>query len=440
MWRLNSQFRASIFRDSTLFADDNICHEQPVPKITDDQASTAVAHCGNSVNDEHNYCYTDTLKMMSINVCGLSSKLLCDDFVDYCCDRDLCFFQETKTDSIDEPSINDIFGAKNCRVVFQHRKQWAKYRSGGVAFMYNCKLKSKIRICSQNTNYLWFILDLKNNFKILFGVIYIPPQESKFYDRNWSQHLEHDLVLLNANNVYHVCLVGDFNARTSNTVDFIDVEDSFVGMPNDNVELVGFNGALELLDIPRFRISQDNVINESGKRLIDICRSHGLFIVNGRCGSDRLFGLNTCKNKSVVDYFIMHPSVMSMVNCFDVLPFDAVFSDCHSILQCDLKLSLDLKGSGTADACIEESENLYKPIWAANTNEFSVQLHGLSCDKYLNLLDTNTIDSVLETFCSDLHHIHQSCNMVKTVGKLHKSSNRMSKRWYTSECKNRRKA
>ena len=47
MWRLNSQFRASIFRDSTLFADDNICHEQPVPKITDDQASTAVAQGGN---------------------------------------------------------------------------------------------------------------------------------------------------------------------------------------------------------------------------------------------------------------------------------------------------------------------------------------------------------------------------------------------------------
>ena len=43
---------------------------------------------------------------------------------------------------------------------------------------------------------------------------------------------------------------------------------------------------------------QDKVINNEGNKLIDICKSNNLFILNGRCGTDKNIGAMTFRNLS----------------------------------------------------------------------------------------------------------------------------------------------
>ena len=51
-------------------------------------------------------------------------------------------------------------------------------------------------------------------------------------------------------------------------------------------------------NIPIHRFSEDNnAINNSGFRIIEMCKSIGLSIVNSRCGIDAYGGRNTCNNR-----------------------------------------------------------------------------------------------------------------------------------------------
>lgn len=57
------------------------------------------------------------------------------------------------------------------------------------------------------------------------------------------------------------------------------------------------------LDIPLERFSRDNnPVNNYRYRLINLCKSTGLCIANGRCASDKRIGSKTCDDKSLLDY------------------------------------------------------------------------------------------------------------------------------------------
>ena len=54
----------------------------------------------------------------------------------------------------------------------------------------------------------------------------------------------------------------------------------------DKDMISNFNAAsiLDQCKLPKHRISQDKVFNNEGNKLIDICKSNYLFILNGRWG------------------------------------------------------------------------------------------------------------------------------------------------------------
>ena len=62
-----------------------------------------------TIFNDHSYACTDVINFYSLNICGLRSKLNCEDFIDECVKHDVCLFQETKTDEADDPDINDFF-------------------------------------------------------------------------------------------------------------------------------------------------------------------------------------------------------------------------------------------------------------------------------------------------------------------------------------------
>ena len=63
---------------------------------------------------------------------------------------------------------------------------------------------------------------------------------------------------------------------------------------------------------------------------MELCKSCGLCIGNGRLGQDRSLVCKTCKGVTVVDYVILSPSLFPYVSEFEVLPFDPMISDAHS--------------------------------------------------------------------------------------------------------------
>ena len=102
--------------------------------------------------------------------------------------------------------------------------------------------------------------------------------------------------------------------------------------------------------IHKQRTSADQVINENGKKLLNICKNDNLFIVNGRIGSTPLckFTCHTARGQSVVDYFIMDGETLRMATAFsvdDVTPL----SD-HSSIRV------------TLDTHVEHANNRVQPI------------------------------------------------------------------------------
>ena len=165
---------------------------------------------------------------------------------------------------------------------------------------------------------------------VLFGVVYIPPESSSYSNMSIFGSNENDILTLNPENNHRICLIGDFNAHTSNADDFIYVNEYICDTFNldDVTKQVLHKSLLEDLDITTTRYNSDkSKIDNYGSRLLSMCKSFDIHIANGRLFKDRGIGAATCKNTTVVDYCIMSPELFSYVSNFEILPFDPLLSD-----------------------------------------------------------------------------------------------------------------
>lgn len=168
---------------------------------------------------------------------------------------------------------------------------------------------------------------------ILFGIVYIPPENSKYSSPDCFLEIEQELLTV-SKNCNNICLVGDYNARTGNLCDFITTDDFLANVQNcDNVfqtlneqNIVTF----ETLQIPFIRKVTDMSSNNFGYKLIDFCINNNIFIVNGRMGTDKLIGSLTCNNSSTVDYVLSSASLFYFIKEFEVLCFCNLYLDVHN--------------------------------------------------------------------------------------------------------------
>ena len=77
--------------------------------------------------------------------------------------------------------------------------------------------------------------------------------------------------IIKYNNLGKVFVTGDFNSRTSDSIDYI----SFDKYLDQNLQF------LNSVDIP-LRKSQDRITNYNGLKLLKLCQCTGLLIANGR--------------------------------------------------------------------------------------------------------------------------------------------------------------
>ena len=98
---------------------------------------------------------------------------------------------------------------------------------------------------------------------LLVGLYYMPCENSRNWKKDTFASLLEDIGRTKTEDSEMV-VMGDFNARTGNMQDYIDI---------DGEELE-----------PSERTSKDSKINTNGRSLIDVCKTTDMIILKGRIG------------------------------------------------------------------------------------------------------------------------------------------------------------
>ena len=234
------------------------------------------------------------------NIGGLLSKINDKDFVSYICLFDFVCVVETFMEDFQ----SNVFAGYSvfCKPAIKFTKQGR--RLGGIVCLIKNELIRVVRTVDvEFSDFIVFVIDRKlfgTEKDILYVCAYVPPEGSPYYSYfdidNGIGLLEECLTdcLLTLNDVY-VILSGDLNGRTSNISHNI--------LSNENI----FDSLHKSDSVNSSRCSQDTVLNNYGKHLLNMCTALDLCILNGVCDGD-LQGRYTYISEtgcSVNDYFIL---------------------------------------------------------------------------------------------------------------------------------------
>ena len=155
-------------------------------------------------------------------------------------------------------------------IVFnQCRRQKFERRSGGISVYVKENISKYFSCTNTESDYvLWFSLD--KNFTgtsddIIFGAVYIPPENSRFLINDELMTLEMEITDMSSKHQY-VCMMGDFNGRTSISNDYLSA-DSFL------TDIFDFDSQKEnffysVANLENFSISWDRNSKDKKKQII----------------------------------------------------------------------------------------------------------------------------------------------------------------------------
>jgi hypothetical protein len=271
-----------------------------------------------------------SIKMAFWNVEGLnqnsiSPKVEASEFIELLNKHDVIGLAETHCDDNDYIQVEGFCTFKLCRP----RSKKINRNFGGIAVLYRKEIEKGVTFLEhKNNDYVWIkmckrFFGLEEDIFCCFA--YIPPQNSDFYNKRSQDTLsfiERD-IMLHSNNG-KILLVGDLNARTANSVDFIQNDEA----PDDLSDI--YFEDKEILE----RTSMDTSTPCSrGRKLIDLCIAARLRILNGRTLGDSQ-GQYTChkySGSSVVDYAITSEEMLNRLLYFKINKFIGHLSDHNSI-------------------------------------------------------------------------------------------------------------
>ena len=231
--------------------------------------------------------YLSHLSIATWNIHGIKSKELnkLDDttFIDEIRKHHIIALQETHCTP---DSFIHVDGYHTFQV---NRPLSGNKAHGGLAFLVKNELRRGIRLISGSTcDTLWLCMKkdfFKTDKDIYLGTVYISPINSTYtqkLDHSMFEVIESELCKYMSEG--QVILMGDFNSRTGASADYI---------VNDNVTHV----QMPSLYIPDTdvlpRVSQDMKQCKYGSDLLEMCKTTGLKIANGRTLGDSI-GQFTC--------------------------------------------------------------------------------------------------------------------------------------------------
>ena len=250
-----------------------------------------------------------------------------------------------------------------------------------------------------------------------------------------------------------VLVTGDLNARTGTREDcFIynsnnDITPMISNDVNNN-ENVFVDEDFLGTNITKGRKNKDSNVNDYGIKLLNLCYSANLLILNGRAYEDAGGAHTFCNSKgmSTIDYVLCDRHVLNYVTMFKVHDFN-MFSD-HAVVAFNIKSKLctnTLYGDGQPGKCVYVK-------WKDNKkDEYISNLSSNDTKYYINMLmnileenvDKQIVEDVLAAFTGVLtesgqgHTFEGPNNQGVDMGRNRKD--RKGHEWYDKECRVQRK-
>ena len=234
--------------------------------------------------------------------------MYCPEFITFIQSYDIIGVQETRTDEYDTINIPGY------KVIVKHRSCTSKNRSGGIALLVKEHMELYIKVHEYRNSDLILPFSLSKVLSVNgvredlhCGVVYIPPYGSKYSSED--PFLEVQECVLNCfQNSDNLILFGDFNSRTNDLQDFVEIDEYFSemhGLQELHAESTRIHTYFETCHIPLKRNTADRNVNTYGRNMLEFCKNNNIFILNGRVGADYQMPKLTCKEKSTVDYFFV---------------------------------------------------------------------------------------------------------------------------------------
>ena len=267
----------------------------------------------------------DVIRIISWNIRGLTDKIFEKDTQDIIFSNDIVILTETHTEVGSDIFYNVIpnFIFHNFPRKFKHPN--APKASGGIGIYVRSDLQIGINVSLNHESIIK--LQLKSEFfhaehNINILCTYFPPADSSYNQSTNSRTdyfnlLQEALAAIDCHDEIIIC--GDFNARVGN---LSDIPEHIDGSDGDLSGILSPHIISNAYSIPE-RHTVDQHVNDYGRQLINMCRSIGLCIANGRVSdiiNNKDFTCYKTVGASVVDYVLCKVESMSLIQKLTLLP------------------------------------------------------------------------------------------------------------------------
>ena len=392
---------------------------------------------------------------MCLNLNGsLVDKLECPEFIELVSVYDVIMLSETWTNEKDELGIDD-FEKPFCK--HRDRKVNARRDSGGLCvFFRKCIVKGISEVPWDFEDGMCFKLD-----KCYFGwkedmyllCVYMRPEYSSRADLDVDNDI-YELVeqqIAKVSELGDVMCMGDFNARVAEKMECYIENDSADSDVFDYIYSPDHAFKENDFIVNNMSIKRNNVdknVNSYGGKLLLMCYSCNLAILNGRAGNDRGIGEYTFMNHrgvSANDYVLCDKNTLYKVCQFEIGQPNC-FSD-HMVVSFELGVNFDLD---TVDNDREQSRpsRIYVKWEEGKKGDYVDQISSEYVEQRVNVLmeslkgnrNVNKLDEV----------IGEVTGLIVEAGSCHMKSRYMGEgrgrrgearqkvkggKWYDEECR-----
>ena len=385
-----------------------------------------------------------TIKIISWNIHGLNEEKLSQSIIGgFLKTFDTVLLTETWSIAGQSYGLTGFQYHDFCR---EYKHSRARRGAGGQGvFIRNEISKGVDKIRNHKDIIVW--LKLKKSFfglteNIMIGSVYVYPEDLTCVDEDQFVLFQRELCNLPCHDSHILC--GDFNARTNVANDYI-VERNY-GSDGQLSELLDDNSHsqtqvhtyLKNYNILE-RYSMDRrPMNRHGSRLIELCKTSNMFILNGRCGRDYGVGRYTRVNtmgSSVIDYVLCTAKVHQRITEFQV--GNKMPESDHNPVTFSIKLNSPVEN-------IAKLTNTWTPVYKYKWNQDGLDklghvLHDNTSENfkevfYTSVLLNANVDTVATSF---MEYFGQACYRAYGIKRVNQKR-QSDPNWFDAECRAKR--
>ena len=409
----------------------SVQHESLFGAPDSDASDTESSHSSVVLENEETLLNKCGISFLTWNINGLWSKMFDTNFLTFIKQFDFVCLIETFLLT----SNLDMFVHHGFTVLFSPAVKLSREGrpSGGIVCLIKkeyAKYVTKLNV--SKGHFLMFLIDksLFNLTKdVLFVCSYLPPEGSPYYayletDSNGVNLLENLVYDILIEKDVFVCICGDLNARTSSASQYINQDMDIFHMSHLSGSVIGD------------RCSQDNVFNNYGKHLLNLCTALDLCILNGKCQGDR----NGCytyvceTGSSVIDYFLMSNDLIA--HFLDNIQLKVL----ERIETNHLPVLLTLVSEKNVICLSAPQESSYVEIFQWNESQAANFKEAVVSEQVRMMLENAMGDIDVDVNLA-LEKFHDCLKKVATCMKKRKliGGNCKQQDWFDAECKNLKK-